>query len=174
MRYPYNTIFSRGLLNSFEAALHLAYLCLDVPALLGVISVHDSQKDARNIEQDFALGHRNINFLREADSGGQLDTSAPKDEVDIMGKTSIEAECDTKRVALDPRVPEKTMLIAQDLLLEEEAELLSFLDKNNDVFTWTTFNLTEVSKSIIEHKLWVNPFTKPRRQSFIRCQTKRL
>jgi hypothetical protein len=89
MRYPYNTIFSRGLLNSFEAALHLAYLCLEVPALLGVISVHDSQKDARNIEQDFALGHRNINFLREADSGGQLDTSAPKDEVDIMGKHQL-------------------------------------------------------------------------------------
>jgi hypothetical protein len=49
MHYPYNTIFSRGLLNTFEAALHLAYLCLKVPASLGVISVHGSQEDARNI-----------------------------------------------------------------------------------------------------------------------------
>jgi hypothetical protein len=54
MRYPYNTIFGIGLLNTFEATLHSAYLCLKVPALLGVISVHGSQKDARNIEQGFA------------------------------------------------------------------------------------------------------------------------
>jgi hypothetical protein len=40
---------ARGLLNTFKAALHLAYLCLKVPALLGEISVHDSQNNARNI-----------------------------------------------------------------------------------------------------------------------------
>jgi hypothetical protein len=28
MTYPYNAIFRRGLLNTFEAALHSAYLCL--------------------------------------------------------------------------------------------------------------------------------------------------
>jgi hypothetical protein len=32
MAYPYNAIFGRGLLNTFKAALHLAYLCLKVPA----------------------------------------------------------------------------------------------------------------------------------------------
>jgi hypothetical protein len=35
---------------------------------------------------------------------------------------------------LDPRVPDKTILIAQDLSLEEEVELLSIEDKNSDVF----------------------------------------
>jgi hypothetical protein len=35
MHYLYNAIFGRGLLNTFEAALHLAYLCLKVPALWG-------------------------------------------------------------------------------------------------------------------------------------------
>jgi hypothetical protein len=63
MYYPYNAIFGRGLLNTFKAALYLAYLCLKVPASLGVISIHGSQKDARNIEQGFALGHRNVNYL---------------------------------------------------------------------------------------------------------------
>jgi hypothetical protein len=37
MSYPYNAIFDRGLLNTFEAALHSAYLCLKMPADLGVI-----------------------------------------------------------------------------------------------------------------------------------------
>jgi hypothetical protein len=30
MHYPYNAIFGRGLLNTFEAALHSTYLCLKV------------------------------------------------------------------------------------------------------------------------------------------------
>jgi hypothetical protein len=44
MSYPYNTIFRR-LLNTFEVALHSLYLCMNVPATLGVISIHGSQKD---------------------------------------------------------------------------------------------------------------------------------
>jgi hypothetical protein len=50
MAHPYNAIFKRGLLNTFEASLHSLYLCLKVPATLGVISVHGNEKDVRNIE----------------------------------------------------------------------------------------------------------------------------
>jgi hypothetical protein len=49
MNYPYNTIFGRGLLNTFEVALHSLYLCMKVLAALGVISIHGSQKHARVI-----------------------------------------------------------------------------------------------------------------------------
>jgi hypothetical protein len=38
----------------------------------------------------------------------------------------------------------------------EETKLLSFLDKNNDVFTWQTSDVTGVSRSIIQHNLHVN------------------
>jgi hypothetical protein len=44
-------------------------------------------------------------------------------------------------------------MISQDKTSGEEAELLSFLDKNNDVFAWRTSDLTVVSRDIIEHKL---------------------
>jgi hypothetical protein len=43
-------------------------------------------------------------------------------------------------------------------------ELLVFLDKNNDVFTWSTSNLMGVSRDAIEHRLEVNPSAKPRKQ----------
>jgi hypothetical protein len=33
--------------------------------LFGVISIHSSKKDARNIEHDFTPGHKNVHFLRE-------------------------------------------------------------------------------------------------------------
>jgi hypothetical protein len=147
MHYPHNAIFDRGLLNTFEAASHLAYLCLKVSASLGVISIHNNKRDAKNIEQGFTRG--------------QQDTSTPKAEAGSGGKITIEAECDTKRATLDLRVPDKTVLIAQDLSPEEEAELLSFLDKNNDVFAWATSDLTGLSRSIIKHKLQVNPSAKP-------------
>jgi hypothetical protein len=57
MPYPYNAIFGRGLLNTFEAALHSAYLCLKVPVTFGIISVFGSQQEARNIEKGFVPGH---------------------------------------------------------------------------------------------------------------------
>jgi hypothetical protein len=42
MSYPYNTIFRRGLLNTFEEALYSLYLCLKVPAAMGVVSIHSN------------------------------------------------------------------------------------------------------------------------------------
>jgi hypothetical protein len=42
MHYPYNAIIGIELLITFEATFHLAYLCLKVPALLGVISIFGS------------------------------------------------------------------------------------------------------------------------------------
>jgi hypothetical protein len=44
MLYPYNTNFGRGLLNTFEAALHSGYLCLKIPTTFEVISVFGNQK----------------------------------------------------------------------------------------------------------------------------------
>jgi hypothetical protein len=63
MRYLYNVIFGRGLLNTFEAALHSTYLCLKVPATFGIISVFGSQQEVRNIGKGFTPGHKNVHFL---------------------------------------------------------------------------------------------------------------
>jgi hypothetical protein len=69
MHYPYNTIFGRRLLNTFEAALHSVYLWLKVPTALWVTSIHGNQKEARKKEarkkeQGFTPGHRNVNCLQ--------------------------------------------------------------------------------------------------------------
>jgi hypothetical protein len=88
---------------------------------------------------------------------------------DSSASKSIEPECETKRVLLDLRVLDKTVMISQDLTSNKETELLSILDKNNDVFTRRTTDLTGVSRDIIEHKLQVNPSTKPRKQRL--CKT---
>jgi hypothetical protein len=61
--YPYNNIVRRGLLNTFEAALHSRYLCLKIPVTFGMISIFDSQQDAKNIEKGFTPGHKIVHFL---------------------------------------------------------------------------------------------------------------
>jgi hypothetical protein len=151
MLYPYNAIFGRGLLNTFEAALHSAYLCLKVPATFRVITVFNNQKEARNIESVFTPGHNNVHFLRE--DVDQPEQPSPKQEILVEFKKSIEAEGDFTILPLDPRVPDRTVCIRAEIRLEEQAELLQFLDKNNNVFTWSTSDLIGVSREVIEHKL---------------------
>jgi hypothetical protein len=161
MVYPYNAIFGRVLLNSFEVMLHSAYLCLKVPATFGVITAFDSQKEARYIERGFAPGHKNVYFLREA--ANQSELPPPKQEMLAEFKKAIEAKDDFTRLPLDLKVPNGVVYIGVEISPHEQAELLQFLDKNSDVFTWSTSDLVGVSREVIEHKLQVNPNAKPKK-----------
>jgi hypothetical protein len=98
MNYPYNAIFRRGLLNTLEAVLHSLYLYLKVPAALGVISIYDSQKDARNIRLGFALGHRNVNCLQNEKAKNGSGDIKSKNEGSFASRP-IEPGCETKRVS---------------------------------------------------------------------------
>jgi hypothetical protein len=118
-------------LNIFEATLHLAYLCLKVFVTFSVITVFGSQKEARNIKHGFVPGHKNVHFLREDTS--QLEQPLCKQEI-LAIKKAIEAEGDFTREALDPRVLDRTVCIGAKMGSEEQAKLLQFLDKNNDIF----------------------------------------
>jgi hypothetical protein len=134
-----------------------------VPATLGLILVHGNQKDARNIEQGFAPGHRNINYLKNEKAEGNSSFARKESKGTSVGR-SIGPECETKSVPLNPRVPDKTVMISQDIAPNEETKLLSFLHKNSDVFMWKTSNLMGVSRDKTKHKQQVNPFTKLRKQ----------
>jgi hypothetical protein len=155
--YPYNAIFGRGLLNTFEAALHSAYLCLKIPATFRVITVFGSQQEARNIEKGFAPGHRNVHFLREQPEQHKIQPLTESRKV-------IEAEGEFRKVSFDPRVPNKIICIGAVVHEQDQLELLSFLDKNSDVFAWSTFNLVGVSRHVIEHQLQISLNAKTRKQ----------
>jgi hypothetical protein len=76
--------------------------------------------------------------------------------------------------ALQGKKMKAVSLAGQDLESRDEVELLSFLDKNNDVFTWRTSDLTGVSRDIIEHKLQVNPSARPRMQRLRKMSDKKI
>jgi hypothetical protein len=57
-----------------------------------------------------------------------------------------------------------TVCIRGEISPQEQAKLLQFLDKNSDVFAWSTSDLIGVRREVIEHKLQVNPNSKPKKQ----------
>lgn len=61
--YPYNAIFGRSFANKFNAAIHMGYLCMKIPALHGILTVYGSQKEARNIERAIYKSQRNVNSV---------------------------------------------------------------------------------------------------------------
>jgi hypothetical protein len=61
-------------------------------------------------------------------------------------------------------VLDQTVVIGSDLSADEEANLVQFLQKNKDVFAWSAKDLTSVDRSLIEHKLNIDPSVKPRKQ----------
>jgi hypothetical protein len=81
----------------------------------------------------------------------------------VKAKQAIEANGETKKIVLDPRVLDKAVFLGTDMPLKEEAELLPFLNKISDIFAWSTSDLIGVRRHIIEYKLQVNLAAMPRK-----------
>jgi hypothetical protein len=58
----------------------------------------------------------------------------------------------------------QTVLISEDLDEAEEEKLLSYLNHNKDLFTWSALDLIGVSRTIIKHILSTDPTIHPKKQ----------
>jgi hypothetical protein len=95
---------------------------MKMPALHGIIIVHGSQKEARNIEKAIYRSQRNIN---------SVDTK-PLDMP--KGTTSLKDQEGTKMVPLEQSVLGRLVIIGVNLSTREEAELINTLTQNKDIF----------------------------------------
>jgi hypothetical protein len=66
-----------------------------------------------------------VHFLRE--DIDQLEQPSPKQEISAEFKNAIEAKSDFTRVALDPRVPDRTVCIGAEMNPEEKRSSCSSL-----------------------------------------------
>ena len=158
MNYPYNAIFGRGLINTFEAIIHQLYLCMKIPASKGVITVRGNQQLARDIERGVAPGQKNVHLV-EADK-----KPLPLKELNRDKEETFQQECQVKKVPLDRPLPDRQVTISAALEPKEEHELLEFLNKNKDVFAWSACDLRGINRDIIEHRLDIDPKIKPKKQ----------
>jgi hypothetical protein len=121
---------------------------MKIPATLGVITIWGHQNDGRNLERGRTPGQRNVHALDEAVKSNQVEKQPKADRE----KVNMQPDCDTKRVLLDA-------MVLADLSPDEEGSLVQFLQKNKDVFAWSTKDLTVtgVDRSFIEHQLNIDP-----------------
>jgi hypothetical protein len=160
MVYPYNAIMGRGSINKFEAAIHGLYLCMKIPGPQGVITVYGNQQTTRNIERDFVPWQRNVHCLMTQREGMEGNHPVTNDKV----KAQLQSNDRTKAVPLDPAMPRQTVVISEDLTSQDKEKLISCLSKNKDVFAWYALDLVEVSRTIIEHDLGIDPSVRPKQQ----------
>jgi hypothetical protein len=67
-------------------------------------------------------------------------------------------------VLLCEDVADLRVFFGNQLTLEQESDLRSFMFHNKNVFTWSANHLCGVDRSLIEHALNVDPSTRPRKQ----------
>jgi hypothetical protein len=153
MEYPYNVIIGRGTLNSFEAILHPAYLCMKIPSDQGPIAVHGSQEAARRTEGNW-IDSKAIHNIDEAKVHQQYKHKRYKAALADQPKPMLLCE----------DIAEQKVLLGSQLSDEQEKTLLKFLFNNKDVFAWSANDLCGVNRDVIEHALNVHPAIRLRRQ----------
>jgi hypothetical protein len=98
----------------------------------------------------------------------QLNSTEDKRELYIEAKRDkekleIAVDGETMKVYLDDK-PDRAVVIGAHLSPEEEKELVQFLDKNKDVFTWLANDLQGIDRHIIEHDLETDKKMTPKKQ----------
>ena len=83
-----------------------------MPALHGTITIHDSQKEARNIERAIYKSQHNINSAETAKSNLPEPPDLPKGKIDLKDQE------ETKSVPLEDVVPDRKVIIGGNLSKE--------------------------------------------------------
>jgi hypothetical protein len=132
---------------------------MKMPTPKGVITVFGNQQEARNIEKGHTPGQTNIYQVKTADERTEAYKEAKRDKERI----EIAADGETKKVYLDD-MPDREVTIGANLSVEEDRDLVQFLNKNKDVFAWSAKDLQGVDRDIIEHSLETDKKIPPKKQ----------
>jgi hypothetical protein len=166
--HPYLAIFSRGFMNKFNTVIRQQFLCRKIPAPKGVITVFGDQQEAKNMEKGQTPGQANVYPLKTAEERKEPYEEAKRDKE----KIEIAADGETKKVYLDD-MPDRAVTIGAHLNPEEEKELIQFLNKNKDVFTWSAKDLQGIVGDIIEHALETDERIPPKKQKLRKMSEKK-
>jgi hypothetical protein len=135
-----------------------------------VISVYDSQEEARRAERNTSVHNRQVHIVNK-DEGNEAAVAEEQRAEAQMRQSMKGAEAErmkavyvTKTVPLCADVPSRIVMIGTEVSAEDKGKLLRFLRNNQDVFAWSKSDLTGVYRSVIEHALNTDPKVKPKLQ----------
>jgi hypothetical protein len=81
---------------------------------------------------------------------------------------AFKADEDAKAMQIEAGSPAKTVQMRASLDPKLEGELINFLQRNRDMFTWSREELSDVSQEVAEHTLNIKPGSKPIKQGLRR------
>ncbi|XP_057725573.1 uncharacterized protein LOC130941176 [Arachis stenosperma] len=157
---PYNLILGRPFLNRFTAIVSTVHLCVKFPVQDNLIAtIHGDLQEARHCYntslKPIKRGcERRINSITsEQPTLAELDPRA-----DFQDRPLPNEEL-TKIMLTDD--PTKHTFIGTSVKDKEREKLIQFLQKNADLFAWTSGDMPGIDPSIITHKLAINPAARP-------------
>jgi hypothetical protein len=130
--------------------------------------VFGDQQEARNIKMSHTPGQTNVHQLNSTDDKKEPYIEAKRDKE----KIEIAADGETKKVYLDD-MPDRAVVVGAHLSPEEEKELVQFLNKNKDVFSWSAKDLQGVDRDIIEHTPETDEKITSKSRNSIKCLEKK-
>lgn len=118
LNYPYNIIFRRGTINTFDAVIRNSYLCMKIPAALGVITVKGNQKIERDIERGYTPGQVNM-YNIEVAINERIEEEQRAKEREAQGEKNAKDEraaADKEQNSIHPSEETKQVLVDEQVL----------------------------------------------------------
>ncbi|KAG6472848.1 hypothetical protein ZIOFF_070326 [Zingiber officinale] len=149
----YNVILGRPALSEFRAAVSTFHQKIKFPVEDRVGEVRGDQLAARRCY---------VEMVRAEANSAQ---KAPRIEVNAITEKPPSLIYEEKEeVQIHPIRLEATTFIASNLEANQKEEVIKCLQRNCDVFVWSTHELPGISPSIAQHELHVRPDTRPVKQ----------
>ncbi|GKV20136.1 hypothetical protein SLEP1_g30298 [Rubroshorea leprosula] len=167
MESTFNAILGRATLCKLKAVISQPHLCMKFPTSQGVGVLKGNQKMARACYQDtfkkveLAVAPRGSESSRPTQLGQQTMSISDIEHRPEGVEQKAEPVEPVETVPLNPNVPERTVKIGTKLTETERAELLEFLRVNQDVFAWTTDEMTGIPAELTVYKLSTDPTKRP-------------
>lgn len=143
----YNAILGRPTLNAWKAATSTYHLMIKFPTEYGVGELRGNQVAAREC------------YLAMIEMEDQRQAMCVEEQ-----RFTAEPVEESEEFALDESRPERTTRIGTSASRPIQQALKAFLRMNQDVFAWSHEDMPGISRSVMVHKLNVNPNFSPVRQ----------
>ncbi|XP_065004107.1 uncharacterized protein LOC135636345 [Musa acuminata AAA Group] len=149
----YNVILGRPTLNKLKAVVSTYHRAIKFLTLVGV---GVSQSDPRESRQCYLTS---VTLLEKS-----RPQQAPEPHKEARTPTHLEPPEQLAEVLLKRYRPDMTMKVRTTLPEANQLQLVNFLKRNADVFTWSSKDMPGIDPGVTQHHLNIHPEARPVKQ----------
>ncbi|GAV65577.1 hypothetical protein CFOL_v3_09092, partial [Cephalotus follicularis] len=151
---PYNAIIGQPGLNLMEAIVSMRHLLMKFPTRYGVGEARGDQQAARQCYKTAVMdkGKDKVLPIAKVELRGDVEPERPQPIEDVI------------QVPLEEGNTERVIQVGSQLGEVEKGELITFLQNNRDVFSWSAEEVPGINPDAMVHKLSMDPMRPLTRQ----------